>query len=168
MFWHHFPMKIHLLTKLVPATFVAAGLFIGCGGDHDHDHDHDGHDHDSDGKDKTSSAGGGDYALTTCLVSGEDLESMGGAFIHKHEGVTVKFCCEGCVEDFEKDPEKFIAKLEAAKNGELPKPAQEKPETEPENKENKNSEVEKPGETKPKDSEGEGKKPAEQGDGEKE
>ena len=92
-------MKIHLLTKLVPATFVAAGLFIGCGGDHDHDHDHDGHDHDSDGKDKTSSAGGGDYALTTCLVSGEDLESMGGAFIHKHEGVTVKFCCEGCVED---------------------------------------------------------------------
>ena len=125
-------MKIHLLTKLVPATFVAAGLFIGCGGDHDHD----GHDHNGDGKDKTSSAGGGDYALTTCLVSGEDLESMGGAFIHKHEGVTVKFCCEGCVEDFEKDPEKFMAKLEAAKNGELPKPAQEKPETNPENKEN--------------------------------
>ena len=162
-------MKIHLLTKLVPATFVAAGLFIGCGGDHDHDHDHDGHDHDSDGKDKTSSAGGGDYALTTCLVSGEDLESMGGAFIHKHEGVTVKFCCEGCVEDFEKDPEKFIAKLDDARGvtGQLPEPAKEKPEANPEGKEKKNTEDDKPAETKPKDSEGEGKKPAEQGDGEK-
>jgi YHS domain-containing protein len=163
MLRHYFPMKIHLLTKLVPATFVAAGLFIGCGGDHDHD----GHDHNGDGKDKTSSAGGGDYALTTCLVSGEDLESMGGAFIHKHEGVTVKFCCEGCVEDFEKDPEKFIAKLDAAKNGQLPKPAKEKPETEPENTEKNNSEIEKPAETKPKDSEGEGKTPAGQGGGEK-
>ena len=50
---------------------------------------------------------------------------MGGAFVHKHEGVTVKFCCEGCVEDFQKDPKKFLAKLEAAKKGELPKPAPE-------------------------------------------
>ena len=50
---------------------------------------------------------------------------MGGAFVHKHEGVTVKFCCEGCVGDFQKDPKKFLAKLEAAKKGELPKPAPE-------------------------------------------
>ena len=148
-------MKIHLLTKLVSATFVAAGLFIGCGGDHDHDHDHNGHDHNGhgDGKDKEVSSVADDYPLDVCVVGGEKLGSMGKPVVIQHEGVTVKFCCKGCIEDFEEDPKKFIAKLEAAKNGELPKPVQEKPETELENKENKNSEVE---------------KPAEQGDGEKE
>ena len=154
-------MKIHLLTKLIPATFVAAGLFIGCGGDHDHDHDHNGHDH-GDGKDKEVSTVVDDYPLDVCVVGGEKLGSMGKPVVIKHEGVTVKFCCEGCIEDFEEDPKKFIAKLETAKNGELPKPAQEKPETNPEK-----SEAEKPAEAKPKDSEGEDKKPAEQGDGEK-
>ena len=53
---------------------------------------------------------------------------MGGAFVHKHEGVTVKFCCEGCVGDFQKDPKKFLAKLEAAKKGELPEATPETPE----------------------------------------
>jgi len=113
--------------QLIPVTFIAGGLFLGCGGEsHDH-HDHD-HDHDGDGKpdhgpgEHGTSTKGDDYPLKTCLVSDEDLESMGGAFVHKHEGVTVKFCCEGCVEDFQKDPKKFLAKLEAAKKGELPKP----------------------------------------------
>ena len=165
-------MKINLLTKLIPATFVAAGLFIGCGGDHDHDHDHNGHEHNGhehgDGKDKEVSTVVDDYPLDVCVVGGEKLGSMGKPVVIKHDGVTVKFCCKGCIEDFEEDPKKFIAKLEAAKNGELPKPAQEKPETNPENKENQKSETEKPTETKPKDSESEGKKPAEQDDGEKE
>ena len=123
-------MKMKTLFQLITVTFIAGGLFLGCGGE---SHDHHDHDHDGDGKPdhgpgehkETSSAGGDDYPLKTCLVSDEDLESMGGAFIHKHEGVTVKFCCEGCVEDFQKDPKKFLAKLEAAKKGEQPKPAPE-------------------------------------------
>ena len=111
------------LFQLIPVTFIAGGLFLGCGGEsHDHDHDHD-HDH-GPGEHGTSTKGD-DYPLKTCLVSDEDLESMGGAFVHKHEGVTVKFCCEGCVGDFQKDPKKFLAKLEAAKKGEQPKPAPE-------------------------------------------
>ena len=36
-------------------------------------------------------------------------------------------CIEHCVEDFQKDPKKFLAKLEAAKKGELPKPTTEGP-----------------------------------------
>ena len=123
-------MKMQTLFQLIPVTFIAGGLFLGCGGE---SHDHHDHDHDGDGKPdhgpgehkETSSAGGDDYPLKTCLVSDEDLESMGGAFVHKHEGVTVKFCCEGCVGDFQKDPKKFLAKLEAAKKGEQPKPAPE-------------------------------------------
>ncbi len=45
------------------------------------------------------------------------------AFVHVHKGVTVKFCCEGCLDEFNEAPKKFLAKLEAAKKGELPKPA---------------------------------------------
>ena len=123
-------MKMKPLLQLIPVTFIAGGLFLGCGGE---SHDHHDHDHDGDGKqdhgpgEHGTSTKGDDYPLKTCLVSDEDLESMGGAFVHKHEGVTVKFCCEGCVEDFQKDPKKFLAKLEAAKKGELPKPTTEGP-----------------------------------------
>ena len=123
-------MKMNPLLQLIPVTFIAGGLFLGCGGE---SHDHHDHDHDGDGKpdhgpgEHGTSTKGDDYPLKTCLVSDEDLESMGGAFVHKHEGVTVKFCCEGCVEDFQKDPKKFLAKLEAAKKGELPKPTTEGP-----------------------------------------
>ena len=123
-------MKMKTLLQLIPVTFIAGGLFLGCGGE---SHDHHDHDHDGDGKpdhgpgEHGTSTKGDDYPLKTCLVSDEDLESMGGAFVHKHEGVTVKFCCEGCVEDFQKDPKKFLAKLETAKKGELPKPTTEGP-----------------------------------------
>ncbi len=121
-------MKMKPLLQLIPVTFIAGGLFLGCGGEsHDHqDHDGDGKPDHGPGEHGTSTKGD-DYPLKTCLVSDEDLESMGGAFVHKHEGVTVKFCCEGCVEDFQKDPKKFLAKLEAAKKGELPKPTTEGP-----------------------------------------
>lgn len=117
--------------QLIPVTFIAGGLFLGCGGEshdhHDHDHDGDGEPDHGPGEHGTSTKGD-DYPLKTCLVSDEDLESMGGAFVHKHEGVTVKFCCEGCVGDFQKDPKKFLAKLEAAKKGELPEATPETPE----------------------------------------
>ena len=144
------------LFQLIPVTFIAGGLFLGCGGEsHDHDHDHD-HDH-GPGEHGTSTKGD-DYPLKTCLVSDEDLESMGGAFVHKHEGVTVKFCCEGCVGDFQKDPKKFLAKLEAAKKGELPKSAPDTPEEGGEEK----PEVEEGSDEKPETKEGgENEKPAE-------
>ena len=137
-------MKMTPILKLIPITFVAAGLFLGCGEAHDH-HAGDGHDHgDGDGHDHGDGGGtpnGGvaisnDYPLKTCLVSDEGLTSMQDeAFVHVHKGVTVKFCCEGCLDEFNEEPKKFLAKLEAAKKGELPKPApevEEKPEAEEE------------------------------------
>lgn len=114
------------------ATFLALALCAGCGGDahdhaaHDHDHDHAGHDHDH--AEVGDGAGGGDagnasevaakttgakpYALETCIVSGEKLGSMGKPVVRVHEGQEVKFCCDSCVPDFEKEPKKFLAKLE--------------------------------------------------------
>ena len=55
--------------------------------------------------------GAGAYPLTTCVVSGEELGSMGEPVEYDHEGTTVKFCCKRCIPKFEKDPETYLAKL---------------------------------------------------------
>jgi hypothetical protein len=60
---------------------------------------------------KTTGSTGGEYPLTTCVVSDEKLGSMGEPVEVVHEGTTVKFCCKSCIPDFEKDPAKYIAKL---------------------------------------------------------
>ena len=59
------------------------------------------------------------YPLTTCVVSDEELGSMGKSitYTHKEEGKpdrVVLLCCKGCVRDFKKDPAKYLAKLDAA------------------------------------------------------
>ncbi|MBR90992.1 MAG: hypothetical protein CMO66_06985 [Verrucomicrobiales bacterium] len=55
------------------------------------------------------------YPLETCLVSDEGLTSMqDDPYVYVHEGTTVKFCCEGCLDEFKEDPAKFLAKLKAA------------------------------------------------------
>lgn len=54
------------------------------------------------------------YPLDVCVVSGEKLGSMGEPVIVTREGVTVKFCCDHCLPEFEKDPTKFIAKIKEA------------------------------------------------------
>ncbi len=51
------------------------------------------------------------YPLDTCLVSGEELGSMGDAIVINHEGQEIKFCCDKCVPKFKKDPEKYMAEL---------------------------------------------------------
>jgi YHS domain-containing protein len=52
--------------------------------------------------------GAGCASTALCPVSGEGLASMGGPFLVEHKGQKVKLCCEGCKEDFEKDPGKFL------------------------------------------------------------
>jgi YHS domain-containing protein len=58
------------------------------------------------------------YPLKTCLVSDEKLGEMGDPYVFVHKGQEIKFCCKGCLKDFNKDPEKFLKKLqEKAKSG---------------------------------------------------
>jgi hypothetical protein len=54
------------------------------------------------------------YPLKTCVVSGEELGSMGKPIVIAHEGREIKFCCKGCDGKFLKDPKPYVAKLEAA------------------------------------------------------
>jgi YHS domain-containing protein len=53
------------------------------------------------------------YPLSICVVSGEKLGSMGKSYVHTHEGREVQFCCKGCLKDFNKDPKKYLKKLDA-------------------------------------------------------
>ena len=60
-----------------------------------------------------------DYPLKTCVVSDEALGSMGESvvYVHKEAGKpdrVIRFCCEGCIDDFKAEPAKFLAKLDAA------------------------------------------------------
>jgi len=52
--------------------------------------------------------------LTTCPVSGDKLGEMGKPFTFIYKDQEVKLCCKGCKKDFDKDPEKYIAKIRAA------------------------------------------------------
>ena len=45
-----------------------------------------------------------------CPVSGDDVDE---AMTADYKGRTVAFCCEDCAKDFEKDPKKYLASLEA-------------------------------------------------------
>jgi hypothetical protein len=59
------------------------------------------------------------YPLKKCVVSDEDLGSMGDAvaYVHHEAGKpdrVVFFCCEGCSDDFKKEPAKFLKKVDDA------------------------------------------------------
>ncbi len=50
------------------------------------------------------------YPLNTCIVMDDKLDKDAFAFVHK--GQEIKLCCEGCKEDFDKAPAKYLKKLE--------------------------------------------------------
>jgi YHS domain-containing protein len=52
----------------------------------------------------------------TCPVSGEVLDSMGKPFKVSAEGKTIFLCCEGCLQQFKENPEKYLAKLKKIEN----------------------------------------------------
>jgi len=54
------------------------------------------------------------YTLKTCVVSGEKLGEMGDPFVYAYEGREIKFCCKGCLKDFNKEPDKYIKMIEEA------------------------------------------------------
>jgi YHS domain-containing protein len=52
--------------------------------------------------------------MTTCPVSGEKLGEMGKPMMFVYQGQEVKLCCSGCKKDFDKDPAKYIKKIQDA------------------------------------------------------
>lgn len=85
------------LTIIVaPAAFASEG------------HEH-GKDHGKEEK-KTKSE-----TAEICVVSGDKLGEMGKPYVFEYKGQEIKLCCKDCRKDFDKDPEKYMKKLEVKK-----------------------------------------------------
>jgi YHS domain-containing protein len=53
--------------------------------------------------------------MSTCPVSGEKLGGdMGKPYVFVYQGQEVKLCCSGCKKDFDKDPAKYLKKIQDA------------------------------------------------------
>ncbi len=53
------------------------------------------------------------YSLKVCLVTDNDLGSMGDEVSIVYQGQTIKFCYNPCEKKFLRAPEKYLAKLAA-------------------------------------------------------
>ncbi len=51
------------------------------------------------------------YPRKTCIVTDNDLGSMGDEQRIVYQGRELKFCCAPCVEKFNANPGKYLAKL---------------------------------------------------------
>ena len=51
------------------------------------------------------------YTRNTCIVSDNKLGSMGTPITKVYGDQEVKFCRKPCIAKFEKDPQKYLAKL---------------------------------------------------------
>lgn len=62
----------------------------------------------------TSSTLGGAkaYPRNTCIVTDNDLGSMGDEQRLVYQGQELKFCCAPCVKKFQANPAKYLAKLQ--------------------------------------------------------
>jgi YHS domain-containing protein len=58
------------------------------------------------------------YPLESCVVTGQKLGGMGEPYNHVWANQLVKFCCKGCIPQFNKDPRKYMVKVYA----EMPHP----------------------------------------------
>lgn len=57
------------------------------------------------------------YPLKVCIVSGEELGSMGEPHVFVHNGQEIKMCCDRCMPKFNKNPDKYLAKLKQGNSG---------------------------------------------------
>lgn len=64
--------------------------------------------------DKTPAGVPASYPLSKCVVSGEPLGEMGKPVKVTHEGTDVYLCCKSCMEDFQKEPAKYVEKVKSA------------------------------------------------------
>jgi hypothetical protein len=70
------------------------------------------------------------YPLKTCAVTDEKLGDMGKPYVFTHEGRELKLCCKSCLKKFNKEPQKYVKKIEAAEKKKTA-PAAAKPSADP-------------------------------------
>jgi len=65
------------------------------------------------------------YPVDWCIVSGEKLGLMGDPVSKTYQGQEVNFCCKHCIEEFEKTPAAYLAKIDSAAAGLIQPPTDE-------------------------------------------
>lgn len=119
--------QLSLTTFLFLALPILA--LIGCGPKDEHPHvaGNDDKATTQAGASKAESAKASTAAsIDWCIVSGEELGSMGDPVNYKYDGREIQFCCKSCVKQFEADPAHYIAKLDSALAGQIKAPAEHK------------------------------------------
>lgn len=51
------------------------------------------------------------YPLKTCIVSGNELGTMGKPITKVYDNQEIKFCCKPCIKKFEANQAKYLGKL---------------------------------------------------------
>ena len=51
------------------------------------------------------------YPLKNCLVSGNELGTMGKPITKVYDNQEIKFCCKPCIKKFEANPAKYLGTL---------------------------------------------------------
>lgn len=51
------------------------------------------------------------YPSNHCIVTDNELGSMGKVVTKVYDGQEVKFCCKPCVAKFDKNPAKYLGKI---------------------------------------------------------
>jgi len=55
------------------------------------------------------------YPLDVCLVSGEELGSMGDSHVFVYQDQEIKMCCKKCLKKFNATPDKYVSLLKKGK-----------------------------------------------------
>ncbi|HAZ10599.1 MAG TPA: hypothetical protein DCY56_05800 [Candidatus Omnitrophica bacterium] len=75
--------------------------------------------HEGHGKASQEKSAAIDAGNKICPVTGEEIDEVAKA-TYEYEGKIYNFCCAGCIDEFKKEPQKYIDKviqeLESAKD----------------------------------------------------
>lgn len=85
------------MKKIITAALVlVAAIFTGCSTTEDHS--------------SHNASGVKPYPLKTCIVTDEAFDH-GKPYTFVYKGQEIKMCCDGCRNDFDKEPETYLKKL---------------------------------------------------------
>jgi hypothetical protein len=117
-------MKNTRIILILGLAITTGAMIVGCR-TNGNDSSHEGHNHASHSDEMTESTTSlattedtseiKPYLLEKCLVSGEELSSMGEPTVIIYKGQESKLCCNDCVKGFNKEPEKYLAALNSGK-----------------------------------------------------
>jgi YHS domain-containing protein len=99
------------MKSLLPVILLTCGLVASAEEKEAKPHDH-GAPAAKPAEEKKTDAPAKPYPLKTCIVSDNDLDSMGEQASFVYQGQTIKVCCKPCIAKFEKNPPKYLKKIE--------------------------------------------------------